>query len=133
MIRTCDPRLRRPMLYPAELWAPDVGQGLLRGLDDETAFKRPGGICQAPRLAIDLEAVKPGVFVDHKRTARGAPGGEGRAQCRAGCRKCEDKRYVEEKSRRKDEAPDWQKRRAAEEKRSKKKGAEEKEESERGG
>jgi hypothetical protein len=21
MIRTCDPRLRRPMLYPAELWA----------------------------------------------------------------------------------------------------------------
>ncbi len=29
MIRTCDPWFRRPMLYPAELWAPDVCGALL--------------------------------------------------------------------------------------------------------
>ena len=53
MIRTCDPRLRRPMLYPAELWARGSAswRSKLRPATREMAFKRVREISQARRAA----------------------------------------------------------------------------------
>ena len=62
MIRTCDPRLRRPMLYPAELWARGSAswRSKLRPATREMAFKRVREISQATRAAPARNALPTG-------------------------------------------------------------------------
>lgn len=82
-IRTSDPRLRRPMLYPAELWTPDAPpRRSIRAVTREPAFRLLRRTCQARRSANVRNPAKGRLerrSSAHKARRAAIPGGMPRA------------------------------------------------------